>query len=237
MRVCIEWDSGLWWLVLEGWEPLGSSSPQPPGNLSSHCSGSLSLMIKSCRETGLVAQWLKCLTQENLASSCEPLKLGSVDPQMGRGLGICILNTTTPVPQPPPTPVSLSSKLRSSWLCQPVASHLTAFAHRQGPRRCLQGPTVWKVLDVPPQHRSVWATLPSSTYINSRAISLSNTQKKNILFKIATLALTQSGFSWQLRKWKRNLSQCHYAATGSLKKHSFSCHGCRQSSVCTLNQG
>ena len=98
-----------------------------PRNLSRHRSGSLGVMIKSCRETGLVAQCLQCLTQESLASSCEPLKLGSVDPQMGWGLGICILNTTTPVPQPPPTPVSLSGKLRSSWLCQPSGLPLDCF--------------------------------------------------------------------------------------------------------------
>lgn len=113
-----------------------SSSPQPPGNLSSHCSGSLSLMIKSCRETGLVAQWLKCLTQESLASSCEPLKLGSVDPQMGRGLGICILNTTTPVLQPPPTPVSLSGKLR----CQPGGLPLDCFCPQTRTQTLSPGP-------------------------------------------------------------------------------------------------
>lgn len=190
-----------------------SSSPQPPGNLSSHCSGSLGIMIKSCRETGLVAQCLQCLTQESLASSCEPLKLGSVDSQMGWGLGICILNTTTPVPQPPPTPVSLSGKLRSSWLCQPSGLPLDCFCPQTGPRHCFQGPTVWKVLNSTDQSDPPCPAPPTSM-----AISLPKTQKKNILFKIATLALTSQGFHDNFAHAKKPLSMSlfHYRKSAKM---------------------
>lgn len=97
------------WALMGGFGRLRAlvlQQSQPPGNLSSHCSGSLSVMIKSvCRRQG--GGSVSAVAPGSLASSCEPLKLGSVDPQMGWGLGICILNTTTPVPQPPLTSLSL----------------------------------------------------------------------------------------------------------------------------------
>ena len=63
---------------------------------------------------------VSAVAQESLASSCEPLKLGSVDPQMGWGLGIYILNTTTPVPQPPLTSLSLSIRQTQEQLAMPT---------------------------------------------------------------------------------------------------------------------